>query len=466
MAKSLALVCIFALFASSLAQTITTLTSGVAATGTLLPVATDYENDRQANYYKIFIPGNAKTVQLTVTKTDSICSYVNWYASGDKAPCNGEFSDPTDFSYVCKSADYSYSGSSASTRTYILGDTYSDETGIKSDAWFYVTVGRDALKTESCAYTVMVTITTCAVGEVAPYEYSKSGSVSPYAECEPLGASIMTATYSATLNITTQFSHHRIWVNRATAYIHFRITNATDYLYLYGNNGFAASESYYNCYSSLTYPNDELYCHFPEEGWFYFAFRQYSYSAGDSVGVILDIDTKVCSDDKAGFNCTYPAQNIATLTANQAFSIAAYPGSIGWEAYPVQYFYLDITNGTMSFNNFTATLTTGAATIIYRRNAFPADNSNYYRSSYDYESFSTGSESFALTWGDTVVGGRYYFAVSNSNSAAASFTASSASASATSAAATTDATTTTGGSGAASIVAPLALIALIIAALL
>jgi hypothetical protein len=70
MKKSLILICFVALFGACIAQTVNTLTSGTAVTGTLLPVLTDYDSDREANYYKIWVPANVKTVTVSLDKTE------------------------------------------------------------------------------------------------------------------------------------------------------------------------------------------------------------------------------------------------------------------------------------------------------------------------------------------------------------------------------------------------------------
>jgi len=275
----------------------------------------------------------------------------------------------------------------------------------------------------------------------------------------------------ANVNLTTKWQQNRVWIPKGTAYVHFTAENATDYLYIYANNRHAATDYYYNCYESGGTPSDpiDLWCHFPEEGWFYFAFRfYYSFTAGDSIGFVFNINTKVCDAATAGYNCTSVLTSAMTLTAGTSLTLPAYSSGAGSLLYPAQYFYWDNVNGTSTEANFTVTVTSGSGYIVYRRNAFPGYDSAYYQTSNDYTSISTGSESIALNWGDTWVGGRFYVVVMNTQSSAP-LTVTLASASATvssgGGSGTTDASSSTT-SGAAAIFAPLALIALLIAALL
>jgi hypothetical protein len=470
MKKSQLLVCFLALFGCSLAQTINELASGTAMTGTLLPVLTDYDSDRQANYYKAWIPGNVKSVTVAVQKTDTVCNYINWYVSGSKVPCNSAFSNPTDFSYVCKSAYYNYIGSATTdTEVFVPGDSDSKEVGFASEDWLYITVGKDSAKEDTCTFSVTVTVDLCGAGEVGYYDNSLS--TSPYAACSPLTWSLTPTQlpYMANVNLTTKWQQNRVWIPKGTAYVHFQAQNATDYLYIYGNDRHGATDYYYHCYESGGISTDpiDLWCHFPEEGWFYFAFRfYYSFSMGDSIGFVFNVDVKVCDTMSAGYNCSSVLTPVSGLTAGQSITLPAYTSGAGSLMYPAQYFYFDNMNGTSVNANFTVTVTTGSAYLVYRRNGFPGYDSTYYQTSADYTSVSTGSESFALTWEDTWVGGRFYFVVMNTQSTGpVTVTLASASATVSSGSGTTDMSTSTTGAAAA-IVAPLFLIALLIAALL
>jgi len=468
MKKSQLLVCFVALFGAALAQTVTELTSGTAMVGALAPVLTDYESDRQANYYKIWLPGNVKSVTVNLDKTDSVCNYLNWYVSGSKVPCNSDFSNPTDFTYVCKSAYYNYVSSGTDTNTFVPGDSDSKEVGFASEDWLYVTVGKDSSKGDACAYSLTVTVDTCAMGEIGFYD---SSLTSPYAGCAPLAMSLTQTQlpYMTNVNLTTKWSHNRVWIPRGTAYVHLTAINATETLSIYGSNRHGATDYYYSCSESggtLADPID-LYCHFPEEGWFYFAFNfYYSFSAGDSIGFVFNVDTKVCDTTSGGYNCSSMLTSTATLAAGTSITLPAYTSGSGSLLYPAQYFYFDNVNGTSVDANVTITVTSGSGYIVYRRNAFPGYDSTYYQTSNDYTSISTGSESIALNWGDTWVGGRFYVVVMNTQSTAPlTVTVASASQSVSSGGSATDASTSTTGAAAA-IVAPLFLIALLIAALL
>jgi len=469
MKKSQLLVCFVALFGVSLAQTITELTSGTASVGALAPVLTDYDSDRQANYYRIWIPGNVKSVTVNLDKTDTTCNYLNWYVSGSKVPCNSAFSSPTDFNYVCKSAYYNYVSSGTDSNVFVPGDSDSKEVGFAAEDWLYVTVGKDSAKEDACAYSLTVTVDMCGAGEVGYYDNSLT---SPYAGCAPLTWSLTQTQlpYMANVNLTTKWQQNRVWIPRGTAYVHLSAVNATDYLYIYGNNRHGATDYYYNCYESGGTPSDpiDLYCHFPEEGWFYFAFRfYYTFNAGDSIGFVFNVDTKVCDTASAGYNCSSTLTSTATLAAGTSITLPAYVSGSGSLLYPAQYFYFDNMNGTSVESNVTITVTSGSGYIVYRRDAFPGYDSAYYQTSYDYTSISTGSESMALTWGDTWVGGRFYVVVMNTQSTAPlTVTVASASQTVSSGGSATDASTSTTTGAAAAIVAPLFLIALLIAALL
>jgi hypothetical protein len=409
-------------------------------------------------------------VTVSLDKTDSTCNYLNWYVSGAKVPCNSAFSNPTDYTYVCKSAYYNYVSSGTDSNSFVPGDSDSKEVGFAAEDWMFVTVGKDSSKEDACAYSLTVTIDLCGAGEVGFYDNSLS---SPYAGCSPLSWSLTQTQlpYTANVNLTTKWQQNRVWIPKGTAYVHFSIINATDYLYVYGNNRHGSTDYYYNCYESggtLSDPTD-LFCHFPEEGWFYFGFRfYYTFTQGDSIGFIATVNTKVCDMASAGYNCSSILVNAATLVAGTSLTLPAYSAGAGSLLYPAQYYYWDVVNGTSVESNFTVTVTAGSGYIVYRRNAFPGYDSTYYQTSYDYTSVSTGSESIALTWGDTWVGGRFYVVVMNTQSTAPmTVTLASASATISSGGATaTDASSSTTEGAASAIVAPLALIALLIAALL
>jgi hypothetical protein len=412
----------------------------------------------------------------------TVCDYLNWYVSGSKVPCNSAFSAPNDFNYVCTSAYYNYVSSATDSNVFVPGDSESKEVGFAAEDWLYVTIGKDSAKGDTCAYSLTVTVdstfffsyfflinTACATGEVGYYDNSLAA---PYAACAPVSQSLTQLPYAANANLTTDWQQRRVWIPRGTAYVHFTVYNATDFIYLYGNNRHGATDYYYYCYESGGTVSDpiDLYCHFPVEGWFYFAFNfYYTFAQGEYITFNYTVDIKVCDSTTAGYNCSSTLTSAPSLTAGQSITLPAYTAGAGTLLYPAQYFYLDNANGTSVYANFTVTVTSGSGYIVYRRDAFPGYDTPYYQTSVDYTSITTGSETFALTWSDTWVGGRFYVVVMNTQSSGPLTVtlAATAAESTTGSGSTTDASSsTTDASGAAAIFAPLALIALLIAAIL
>jgi hypothetical protein len=432
-------------------------------TGSLLPTLTSDAAKYSLGYHRIWVPTNIQTFSLEVVSTGTDACSLSVYSSARAFGCGAEWSAESGVTYPCQDVNTMYPYSTSASRDY-FPTSYSEDVYFQIGAWFYVSVGRYYPSSEydqTCLYTLEVTATFCAEGEVAS---TNTGSTSTCYTPNTI------ATLPVTANVAVNgWTFHKMWIDAAREFTFF-INSTTDY-YFYGSSYTAPSDNMYIFYTTGSYASSsDTYMSmgsFPvQKGWFYVAFYQYGSTAGTAD---IMFDAPACPAGYAGEGCMFPVHNVTGVAlANMAGGVNPATASVD----QLTFYVVSFLNGTDGQYNFTVTSVAGnpgSFYIYYKRNGYPIDNSNVYGDSSNYQLVSAtagDSQTFSLLWQSLYAGGDFWIGAENTyTTASVNYTLSAATAISSTTAETTDATTTTGGSGAANVVASFALVAFLLALL-